>query len=239
MLEKIQIMCGDFADAVNAMSDEGAGKLFKAIFAYASDDDPGEIINGDGEALMMFFMLKSHIDRLERHRAGKAESGRKGGYSKAKQNVANCSKVKQNVANVSKDVANSGEVKQSLPPNPYPNPYPNPNNYIVTEIVDYLNEKTKSHYQAKGKTMELINGRGNDGFTVDDFKKVIDKKVKEWTGTPYEKFIRPSTLFAPGHFEEYLNQPERVSTSKPNTFTSGVEKRDINFDELEKKLIKN
>lgn len=76
----------------------------------------------------------------------------------------------------------------------------------IKEIVQYLNDKcgTRYRYQTKG-TQEHINARLKEGYTVDDFKTVIDKKFEEWHGTDMEKFLRPETLFA-GKFESYLNQ---------------------------------
>lgn len=76
----------------------------------------------------------------------------------------------------------------------------------IKEIVQYLNDKcgTRYRYQTKG-TQEHINARLKEGYTVDDFKMVIDKKFEEWHGTDMEKFLRPETLFA-GKFESYLNQ---------------------------------
>ena len=76
----------------------------------------------------------------------------------------------------------------------------------IKEIVQYLNDKcgTRYRYQTKG-TQEHINARLKEGYTVDDFKTVIDKKFEEWHGTDMEKFLRPETLFS-GKFESYLNQ---------------------------------
>ena len=76
----------------------------------------------------------------------------------------------------------------------------------IKEIIQYLNDRcgTRYRYQTKG-TQEHINARLKEGYTVDDFKTVIDKKFEEWHGTDMEKFLRPETLFA-GKFESYLNQ---------------------------------
>ena len=75
-------------------------------------------------------------------------------------------------------------------------------------IIDYLNEKVGTSYTYRNKANnKLINARLSEGFTVDDFKAVIDKKHAEWFGTEWQKFLCPSTLFAPSHFENYLNQP--------------------------------
>lgn len=76
----------------------------------------------------------------------------------------------------------------------------------IKEIIQYLNNRcgTRYRYQTKA-TQEHINARLKEGYTVDDFKTVIDKKFEEWHGTDMEKFLRPETLFA-GKFESYLNQ---------------------------------
>ena len=77
---------------------------------------------------------------------------------------------------------------------------------ILSEIISYLNEKTESMYRASNKkTQSCIRARLSDGFTVDDFKTVIDKKCSEWIGDPkMEKYLRPETLFGT-KFEGYLN----------------------------------
>jgi len=93
----------------------------------------------------------------------------------------------------------------------------NPNDKYYVEIIDYLNLKTGSNYRYSTKSIrEYINGRLREGYTVDDFKTVIDKKCLEWEGTDQEQYLRPSTLFAPKHFAEYLNQP--VKKAKKSGF---------------------
>ncbi|MGP4182918.1 conserved phage C-terminal domain-containing protein, partial [Streptococcus agalactiae] len=48
-------------------------------------------------------------------------------------------------------------------------------------------------------------------LTAHDFKHVIDTTVKDWSGTKYEKYLRPETLFG-SKFEGYLNQAPRIKT---------------------------
>ena len=76
-----------------------------------------------------------------------------------------------------------------------------------SEIVEYLNEKTNSQYRPTAKkTQNLIKARYNEGFSIDDFKKVIDVKVAEWLNdSNMNKYLRPETLFGT-KFESYLNQ---------------------------------
>ncbi|NRD79797.1 conserved phage C-terminal domain-containing protein [Bacillus sp. BRMEA1] len=75
------------------------------------------------------------------------------------------------------------------------------------EIIHYLNEKTKSDYKLSTmKTQDLIRARLSEGFTLEDFKKVIDIKTAEWLEDPQMcKYLRPATLFG-SKFEAYLNQ---------------------------------
>ncbi len=76
---------------------------------------------------------------------------------------------------------------------------------IYSSIVSYLNEKAGTKYKpTTAKTKTAIHARLSDGFTFDDFKTVIDKKCAEWTGTEFEKYLRPETLFG-NKFEGYLN----------------------------------
>ena len=56
-------------------------------------------------------------------------------------------------------------------------------------------------------SQNFINGRLNDGFTIEDCKKVIDIKVAQWLNDPkMNTYLRPSTLFRQSKFEEYLNE---------------------------------
>jgi uncharacterized phage protein (TIGR02220 family) len=77
----------------------------------------------------------------------------------------------------------------------------------AAEIVGYLNAKAGSSFSPKSEsTLKLIRARMADGFSVEDFKLVIDNKCAEWSGDPkMSRYLRPSTLFCASKFEEYLN----------------------------------
>ena len=78
----------------------------------------------------------------------------------------------------------------------------------ATEVIDYLNAKTGSAYKATSKTnISVIRARINDGYTVEDCKKVIDTKAEQWLNNPdMVKYLRPETLFRPSKFESYINE---------------------------------
>ena len=79
---------------------------------------------------------------------------------------------------------------------------------IYISVVSHLNLICGTKYKPSSKkTIEFINARLNDGFTVEDFKTVIDKKYAEWgQDSKMSAFLRPETLFG-NKFESYLNQP--------------------------------
>lgn len=93
----------------------------------------------------------------------------------------------------------------------------------IVEILDYLNHKSHSHYKpTTKKTKSVIKARMIEGFTLDDFKKVIDLKTAEWLNDPHwSRFLRPETLFGP-KFESYLNQ---------KGFKKKLTEEDLNLDD--------
>lgn len=82
---------------------------------------------------------------------------------------------------------------------------------IYIKVIQHLNEKAGTRYKpSSSKTKTCIHARLAEGFTLDDFYMVIDKKCAEWIGTEWEKFLRPETLFGT-KFEGYLNSKGRVN----------------------------
>ena len=90
----------------------------------------------------------------------------------------------------------------------------NKNIEIYIEVIDYLNLKINSNYKPSSKiTQKHIKARLSEGFTIDDFKTVIDKKYIEWFGTEMQQYLRPETLFGT-KFESYLNAPTKKGEKK-------------------------
>ncbi|MFD2118156.1 conserved phage C-terminal domain-containing protein [Paenibacillus yanchengensis] len=75
-------------------------------------------------------------------------------------------------------------------------------------VVQYLNEKAGKKFSPEtSETIKRINARFAEGFTVEDFKVVIDNKVRDWLHDPrMRNYLRPATLFSPSKFEGYLNE---------------------------------
>ena len=91
---------------------------------------------------------------------------------------------------------------------------------IEHAIIEYLNLKAGTKYRASSKSTQMhVHARLEEGFTLDDFKSVIDKKCAEWIGTDFAQYLRPVTLFG-AKFESYLNAPAKTRKTYGN---SGIE----------------
>lgn len=77
----------------------------------------------------------------------------------------------------------------------------------TNHIIDYLNKRTGKKYSVKTKkTAQLIHKLLDNGFTVEDFERVIDIKCSQWLNNEkMNQYLRPRTLFSE-KFEDYLNE---------------------------------
>ena len=71
------------------------------------------------------------------------------------------------------------------------------NNNIYSQVIEHLNQKTSKNFKSSSqKTQKFIQARLNEGFSLEDFKKVIDTKTKEWKNDKTMcKYLMPETLF--------------------------------------------
>jgi uncharacterized phage protein (TIGR02220 family) len=97
------------------------------------------------------------------------------------------------------------------------------------KIIFYLNEKSGKRFQPTAdETKRVIMARWNQGYKLDDFKKVIDNKCNEWLPKPdMINYIRPQTLFGT-KFESYLNEiPAKQEQAANGTKLPKVDYSDI------------
>ncbi|HEM6393091.1 TPA: phage replisome organizer N-terminal domain-containing protein [Streptococcus suis] len=88
----------------------------------------------------------------------------------------------------------------------------NPKNYPIYIPIQYLNQETGHTYKFIATHTKFIQARYKDGYTLEDFKKVIDTKVAQWkNNTEMAKYLRPKTLFSPSNFDSYLNEVPKHS----------------------------
>ena len=218
-----------FMECLACFDDQTRLTVYDAITEYALNGSEPELKGG---ALGIFKLIKPQIDANNR----RFENGHKGGRPKSQTETE--TKPKEN------------QTKTKDEPNVNVNVNENVNKDInivgkpdimsdVIAVVDYLNQKTQSNFKAKTEaTKKSIIARLKEGYTVEDFKRVIDAKVKDWSDDPdMREYLRPQTLFRPSNFESYLNEANRPVVKSKNSFRN-FDQREYTEDELEK-LISN
>jgi len=76
----------------------------------------------------------------------------------------------------------------------------------IKEVMEYINKITGKRFTNPGSLKRWLDS----GFTVQDCKLVILDRWQKWRGTEQEEFVRPSTLFRPSHFTEYLAEAKKA-----------------------------
>lgn len=175
-------------------------------------------------------LVRPLIDkRNERSKAGKS------GAEKRWQNIANDSKP---MANDAEAMANDSKPMPKIEILNIKDKKIKDNKKHIVEnqfstVLNYLNEKAGTSFRLQSKdSRKHIKARFDEGFTVEDFKTVIDKKVSEWKGTDMEKYLRPSTLFGT-KFEGYLNQKTGAAGGFANFAHSGRDWDDLAYQIME------
>lgn len=73
-------------------------------------------------------------------------------------------------------------------------------------VLTMLNSICFRAFRPTDFNLKYINARLKEKYSIEDFKKVIDYKHKEWSVKPEMKeYLQPSTLFG-NKFDQYLNQ---------------------------------
>lgn len=89
---------------------------------------------------------------------------------------------------------------------------------IYAPIIEYLNKKTGKNFSCGRKsTIQKIDARIKEDYTLDDFKKVINNKTDQWLEDQnMNKYLRPETLFG-NNFESYLNETPLAEMNLPES----------------------
>ena len=216
------VYAADIKETLDKLTDDQVAKLFRGMVDYQIT---GEAPEFSGVLEFAFIPIRQQMDRdntkWERTREKRVESGRQGGIRsgevrKAKAeneaNEASASKSKQTKQNEANEAVNVN-VNDNVNVNGNVNvsdsfeagsdgPAP-----LSSLLISYLNEKAGTNYNVTAAVAQRIGELMDAGYTADDMKSVIDKKVSEWKDSDKMRgYLRPRTLFG-DKFEEYVSAP--------------------------------
>lgn len=88
----------------------------------------------------------------------------------------------------------------------------------LKEVITHLGLKRKRPFRNPATHMKMLRALmltfDSNCDPIDEIKKVIDYKCDEWLGTEYEKYLRPSTIFKPSNFWNYVDESGFVESTK-------------------------
>lgn len=112
--------------------------------------------------------------------------------------------VEDNITSINNINNNSDDVKKN-----------NEYNFNYKKFFEFFKETTGKRYTATNNNKKLINARLNEGATKQDFYLITKHKAIQWKDNDMNKWLKPSTLFIPKHFEDYLNEAEAYFSAEP------------------------
>lgn len=163
----MQYVClySEYLETLKLLSDEELGRLVRGMLDYNNSECEPDL---QGNERFLWATVKAKIDRdtaayLERCQTNR-ENGSKGGRPKKNQTV----------------IAETERFSEK-PKKPNRNKNRNRNHTeIYSDIILYLNQVCGTSYRASSQTTKrLIDARTNEGFSLDDFKVVIENKFRE------------------------------------------------------------
>jgi len=208
----------DLIHTISMLTDIQRGQLILIIFEYVNDLNP--VVN-DPVLKIVFEPIKQQLKRdLRKYEvkkkycsdAGKASAKAK--KNKRQQKLTGVNERQQQSTDSTVSVSVSVSVS------------------VIKDILSFLNKKTgKSFKNTTQKTHELIQARFNEGFTKEDFFKVIEKKTNDWLNNEKMKdYLQPTTLFS-NKFEGYLNSASEIKlTTKKHPSYSDMLKKDWKYE---------
>lgn len=242
------VILDSWAKTLMCAPKEQAGELIQLLCRYnVSGDDTCD----DPMVSAVFAGWKEQIDANNEAYEAKVEGARK---AREKKN----SNIKDNQELIPLDIKNNQEpirddIKSDTD-NVYVYVSSNEDNNIyiveqtensvesdVDEVIDYLNTKTNSNFRKTTKAYrKAIRARLNEGYSLDDLKTVIDSRMDKWgNDAEMREYLRPQTLFAPSHFDAYLNEANKPRPSNYSKKSFNQFKQNVYSEEELERLIVN
>ena len=184
------------------LTDEEAGKLIKGIFQYATTGEN----KLEGYLNIIFIPIKNEIDKNEERYIKVCERNKKNiekrwdtknttgksGIPNDTKNTDNHNHIHlENKSNSNRGMGEEEEKKETFKDTDDDGLL----SEISKKVIEHLNKIAGTNFRYTSKlNRSKINARLNEGYKLDDFIDVINKKHKEWQGTEFERYLCPETL---------------------------------------------
>ena len=97
----------------------------------------------------------------------------------------------------------------------------------VREAVVFMNTVFKRKFNPEGKNLTLLQAVFNEGYTLEQVKKVIANRYEEWKDDPVsKKWLNTATPFRKKMFPVYLEEAERTRKGESHLAAQAINLQD-------------
>lgn len=203
------IVYGNHEEILDRLTDEEAGKLLKAMTKYFNHGTEPKF---DGALEFVWIPIRQQMDANAEKYEAKCQKNKESiqkYWDKVKNNTNEYERIRTNTNATNIDIDIDMDIDKGVEIESVPDA-----GLLSFDLIQYLNEKTGSDYKADLSNAKRVQSLLDAGYSPDQLRSVIDKKVDEWYGdSKMRSYLRPSTLFG-DKFGEYLAAPISVTAEK-------------------------
>ena len=216
------VVYGDIEESLNELTDEQVAKLFRGMVSYFNT---GKDPKFSGLMKMVFIPIRQQMDRDTDKYEKKCEKNRESiqkYWDKVKADTNEYERIQTNTNVYERIPANTNVANTNTKTNTDTKTDTGTTTtssetdagLLSFDLIQYLNEKTGSDYKADLSNAKRVQSLLEQGYSPDQLRTVIDKKVDEWYGdSKMRSYLRPSTLFG-DKFGEYLAAPISLTAER-------------------------
>ena len=216
------VVYGDIEESLNELTDEQVAKLFRGMVSYFNT---GKDPKFSGLMKMVFIPIRQQMDRDTDKYEKKCEKNRESiqkYWDKVKADTNEYERIQSNTNVYERIPANTNVANTNTKTNTTTKTDTGTTTtssetdagLLSFDLIQYLNEKTGSDYKADKANAVRVQSLLESGYSPDQLRSVIDKKVDEWYGdSKMRSYLRPSTLFG-DKFGEYLAAPISIAAER-------------------------
>ena len=203
------IVYGNHEEILDRLTDEEAGQLLKAMTKYFNHGTEPKFTGAlEFVWIPIRQQMDSNAEKYEKKCQKNKESIQKY-WDKVKSNTNEYERIRTNTNATNIDIDIDMDIDKGIEIESVPDA-----GLLSFDLIQYLNEKTGSDYKADKANAVRVQSLLDSGYSPDQLRSVIDKKVDEWFGdSKMRSYLRPSTLFG-DKFGEYLAAPISIAAER-------------------------
>lgn len=164
--------------------------------------------DNNGDILLWSNRVQERIDEVNKKAETARQNGKKGGRPKAEKPKETKSVILANPKKATKtktktktiDLNNKENIKRMFDEAEQENA-----SFSVQCLKIYNETMGRNLCSMPPKSAECLNLR-KDRYTLDEVSGMVKMKREQWTGTKMEPYLKPTTIFSPEHFDEYMEE---------------------------------